>query len=150
MKARTWRNHLIEQKKRSVMANMKFSAPMAVLFFCLFIRYNLISNDFVDTISLIPANQYLIKPQIISSPSFEAFLSSQNYQRRAAIFARKPRSSLLLNLILLCGDININPGPAWKYPCGLCKKPVKCNQLGLQCDSCDSWLHVRCLEIIIT
>lgn len=132
------------------MAHVKFSAPMTVLFFGLFIRYNLISNNLVDTISLIPANQYLIKPQTISSPSFEAFsVSSQNYQRRAAIFAGKPRSSLLLNLILLCGDININPGTAWKYPCGLCKKPVKCNQLGLQCDSCDSWLHVRCLEMNI-
>lgn len=82
---------------------------------------NLTSYNFDDTISLIPANQYLIKTHTISSPSFEAFLSSQNYQQRAALFARTPRCGLLLNSILLCGDINMNPGPVWKYPCRLCK-----------------------------
>ena len=55
------------------------------------------------------------------------------------------KSSILLNLILLCGDVNVNPGPNWKYACGLCKKPVKSNQRGIQCDSCDVWIHTRCL-----
>ena len=41
----------------------------------------------------------------------------------------------------------MNPGPprTWKNPCGTCQKPVKSNQDGLQCDSCDTWFHLRCL-----
>ena len=65
-------------------------------------------------------------------------------QRRSTMFVRS-KSYLLLNLLLLCGDINTNPGPNWKYPCGSYKKPVKSNQHGIQCDSCDSWIHTCCL-----
>ena len=35
--------------------------------------------------------------------------------------------------------------PVWKFPCGLCGKPVKRNQAGLQCEVCLYWLHCRCL-----
>lgn len=94
-------------------------------------------------------NELPIKPQSVGLLGFEAFSSSKSRQGRAATFVRETKSCLLLNLILLCGDISINPGPNWKFPYGLCKKPVKCNQRGIQCDSCDSWLHVRCLEMNI-
>ena len=46
-----------------------------------------------------------------------------------------------------CGDILRNPGPEWKYPCGVCQKPVKNNQKGLQCDSCDLWYHTNCCRV---
>ena len=32
-----------------------------------------------------------------------------------------------LSLLMLCGDILRNPRPEWKYPCGVCQKPVKSN-----------------------
>ena len=35
----------------------------------------------------------------------------------------------------------------WKYPCGECSKPVKRNQPGVQCDTCDIWYHTRCMGI---
>ena len=34
---------------------------------------------------------------------------------------------------------------AWNHPCGLCGKPVKSNQAGIQCDVCQLWLHIKCL-----
>jgi len=37
-------------------------------------------------------------------------------------------------LLLLCGDISINPGPT-KYPCTVCLKSVK----AVLCDSCQLW-----------
>ena len=76
----------------------------------------------------------------------EALLSSQISCRRAAILDRKPLG-LLLDLLLLCGDVNLNPGPNWKFPCGICSKPVKSNQMGIQCDQCDAWLHTNCLDM---
>ena len=50
-------------------------------------------------------------------------LSPHRPQWRSAMFV-KSKSWITLNLILLCGDvnININPGPNWKCPCRLCKK----------------------------
>ena len=44
--------------------------------------------------------------------------------------------------------MEVNPGPRnWKYPCGVCAKPVKSNQRGVQCDVCTMWLHTRCIGI---
>ena len=48
-----------------------------------------------------------------------------------------------------------NPGPTstiaktprWKFPCGICEKPVKINQKGICCDTCDRWFHTRCCGI---
>ena len=58
-------------------------------------------------------------------------------------------SSVALCLLLLCaGDIEVNPSPRrWRYPCGVCSAPVKCNQRGVQCDTCASWLHARCIGL---
>ena len=50
----------------------------------------------------------------------------------------------LLSMLLLNGNVETNPGPQYKYPCGDCAKPVKCNQKGIQCDMCNIWYHARC------
>ena len=52
-------------------------------------------------------------------------------------------------LLLLGGDIELNPGDKWKFPCGNCLKPVKSNQKGIQWDECDTWFHVssKCCDI---
>ena len=47
----------------------------------------------------------------------------------------------------MSGDIQPNPGPIWKYPCGVCNKPVKINQKGVQCDKCDQWYHTKCCSM---
>ena len=52
-----------------------------------------------------------------------------------------PISSLL---ILLSGDVESNPGPGPKFPCGVCSRAVKLNQKGIQCDACDVWFHTKC------
>ena len=31
-----------------------------------------------------------------------------------------------------------------KDPCGICKKTVKTDQIAIQCDSCESWVHISC------
>ena len=37
--------------------------------------------------------------------------------------------------------------PNWKYPCFECKKPVKCNQRGIQCNDCENWVHFKCTNL---
>ncbi len=46
--------------------------------------------------------------------------------------------------MLVCGDVELNPGPNYKFPCGACSKPVKSNQMGLLCATCQSWFHTKC------
>ena len=31
-----------------------------------------------------------------------------------------------------------------KFPCGICKKSVAKNHRAIQCDNCDSWIHIKC------
>ena len=61
---------------------------------------------------------------------------------------RKLHLQALVNywLLLLAGDVERNPGPV-KHPCGICSRPVKCNQKGIQCDCCYYWLHTKCLKM---
>lgn len=46
-------------------------------------------------------------------------------------------------ILLLSGDIQLNPGPV-QFPCSVCQKAVAKNHRALQCDSCDTWTHIKC------
>ncbi len=48
-------------------------------------------------------------------------------------------------LLLLAGDVEVNPGPI-RYPCTVCSKSVKSNQRGILCDRCELWTHARCCQ----
>lgn len=56
--------------------------------------------------------------------------------------------SSLIRLLILSGDIALNPGPV-KYPCGKCSKPVRKNQKGIQCEGtvCEQWHHIKCINL---
>lgn len=56
---------------------------------------------------------------------------------------------LSLLLLLLSGDVNINPGPEYqpKYPCGVCGKAVKWKQQAIECEECSIWYHKQCIEM---
>ena len=53
----------------------------------------------------------------------------------------------LLSMLPLGGDIQLNTGPNWRYPCGVWNKAVKKNQKGIQCDHCDLWYHTKCCSV---
>ena len=55
------------------------------------------------------------------------------------------KKHFLLLMLMIAGDIHINPGPNWKHPCQVCGKPVKCNQRGICCDYCELWSHTKCI-----
>ncbi len=50
-------------------------------------------------------------------------------------------------LLLVCGDVHPCPGPNYKFPCGVCHKPVKVNQKGILCDLCNLWHHIKCINM---
>ena len=49
-------------------------------------------------------------------------------------------------LILLAGDVEINPGPI-RYPCTVCSKVVRSNQQGILCSRCEKWTHASCCDV---
>ena len=78
----------------------------------------------------------------------------------ATWITRYPNSVATFNQDRLAtsGDISLNPGPdrivsdngkkpAWKFSCAVCDKPVRRNQKGILCNSCDSWHHIKCIDM---
>ena len=47
------------------------------------------------------------------------------------------------------GDIGLNPGPVYRYPCTICTKPVQINQRDIGCDRCDRWTHAACCGVSV-
>ena len=62
--------------------------------------------------------------------------NTKSRQRRHIIYS-------LAFLLALAGDIETNPGPQTKYPCGVCSKAVI--RKGVACDTCDQWYHPKCM-----
>ena len=46
--------------------------------------------------------------------------------------------------VLLAGDVSLNRGQL-KDPCGKCQGSVK--SIGICCDRCDSWYHIKCISM---
>ena len=42
------------------------------------------------------------------------------------------------------------PRSCVKDPCSICYKIVKTNQRAIQCDCCESWVHIKCNDISLT
>ena len=45
--------------------------------------------------------------------------------------------AFLVSLIIICGDISVNPGPRIRNYCRICKNIVRDSQAGIRCDFCD-------------
>ena len=73
------------------------------------------------------------------------FMKSTKFQSRFSRLHKKKHTSLFYFSLLLIrsGDVELNPGPKVKYPCGSCKKAVKWSQRGVCCDQCDTWYHIE-------
>ena len=66
-------------------------------------------------------------------------------------FGPQRNSSFCMVSILLSGDTEVNPGPCQvNYPCLVCQKPAKMAKLRqncLQCDECQGWYHIECMNM---
>lgn len=91
-------------------------------------------------------NGYVISASLRRMKLNEAGLlvNETGIDRTKTISLLSSTGSLSLCLFILSGDIALNPGPKYHYPCGARSKPVKVNQKGVQCDSCDAWFHTKC------
>ena len=49
-------------------------------------------------------------------------------------------------LLLLGGDIERNPGEDYKQRCGICSDFITVDNLGINCEECDAWIHLNCCK----
>lgn len=52
----------------------------------------------------------------------------------------------MITVLIISGDIALNPGPP-KYPCGECYKPVAKTHRAVLCEGCNYWWHIKCASI---
>jgi len=60
-------------------------------------------------------------------------------------------NNVLIMFLMLCGDIELNPGPRTKlsdqFPCGYCSYNVNWSDRAVCCDECEIWYHKSCHEL---
>ena len=73
----------------------------------------------------------------------------RQYKSWAKPFHRPTRKSIIMIMLLMCGDVEMNPGPVNDsiYPCGYCELQVGWSRRALCCDSCSLWYHKTCLSM---
>ncbi len=109
--------------------------------------YNDLPEHYVINISSqhIKANH-----SVLFSTGYSSYIS--NHGKSTTVHSTRVPLFLHLGSILLlaCGDVHPCPGPNYKYPCGVCHKPVKVNQKGILCDLCNLWHHTKCVNMPTT
>lgn len=85
---------------------------------------------------------------MVGSKTLHRNITLANKQNRLQL--RSSASFLTRILLLLGGDIELNPGDDVNYPCGICYETVKADQEGIQCNQCYCWFHknTECCEIL--
>ena len=115
-------------------------------------RFNMTLGILTVTLLMISHFQTRSSPPHNHLPTFLFRISVNTLKHRLCELGKPAtpykKKTLLVSILLLCGDIESNPGPAQVYPCGLCDLPVTwAHQDGLCCDGCDIWHHRSCIEL---
>ena len=73
-----------------------------------------------------------------------------NRQHKIGIKPGYPTVTITLLVLMLSGDIEINPGPRMNtvYLCGVCEAAVNWSHRAVICDECSIWYHKSCLSDI--
>ena len=133
-----------EPGQRSTMPATNFSPPLSILAMALLSCSRLPLKPIFDDIAHKSFPGLILLPEKIAYPVRTAALADCNSTKSpSAILDRtnwRP-CRLLYCLLLLCGDVQTNPGPS-KCQCGLCNKTVRSNQRGIECEECLTWNHL--------
>ena len=122
-------------------------APIKLMFLALYLHNLSLQRQYSALEDVTCLNGYVISPSLLRMRMNEVGLLVNETRRTKPTSLPHNSGSMALRLIILSGDIAQNPGPKYRYPCSACSKPVKSNQKGIHCDSCDTWYHTKCCSI---
>ena len=108
-------------------------STLCILCFYFYITREPDSSRHVSTLESYKVGLYILKHYL-----WKPFLS---------VTKTTKSNSLWIIILLLSGDIEQNPGPETKWPCGICQYPVTWSQEGVACDGCELWHHKSCLSL---
>ena len=103
----------------------------------------------------------VLNVNLVSRARFITPLTARDRRRRCwrhrGLGPRKQAVRIMFILLVLVGDVELNPGPihpsecrpCYRYPCTICAKPVKSNQHGIECSKCLLWTHRCCCRMSI-
>ena len=144
-------------QRLSNMATKSFvmSSSIILLIFGVLLRLKLSEFANISTsYQVLDANELLLHKGYWIKLGLEAFLAVSNVSRPAAILSsstyRYGSPNLLRHcLLLLCGDVHLNPGPrnnlngnpVKKFACGIWNMIVSWSDEGVCCDDCNTWFH---------
>ena len=134
------------------MAVMQFLAPLVVVCTALLLQ-NLHNKRLCNYDDMVREGGYNIsftdsEPVKAEMASFQIMRAGKQDAiigpRANALACRK----FLLLMILLSGDVDLNPGPRQlKHPCKICEEAVKRKQRSLASDNCMKCYHIECLQM---
>ena len=76
------------------------------------------------------------------------YLSNMYRLHKLDIPNKAPTSLVYFILLMLSGDIEINPGPVDSLsPCGVCQLACNWSQCAVACDNCCVWVHKTCASM---
>lgn len=108
-----------------------FLVPIKLMFLALYLHNLSLKRQYSALEDVTCLNGYVITPSLFHMRMNEAsLLANQETDARRTKQTSLPHNSgsMALHLIILSGDIALNSGPKYCYPCGACSKPVKINQ----------------------
>ena len=89
---------------------------------------------------------YTSKSFSFTSYSFLGIRKLGNRRNSEGLRSFKPsKETNLFILIILAGDIEMNPGP--RFQCGLCKKYYKASNRFIECKECEKRFHASCSNL---
>ena len=131
-------------QRSSAMAAVNFLAPKNILVFALFLSLKYSTHNEINIIEDATASLHW---HIATSTKLcfgkEAFISGC-CRNRTAILDRRTYIRFLFSLLLLSGDISVNPSPQGIHLCGACNNQVNTSNRSIKCDFCDRRYHVYC------
>ncbi len=107
-----------------------------------------------ETQNCVTIDRNSAKPLLMKPASISLWCIKKTRPKQSSSCKRNQKSNKtchLLLLLLLSGDVELNPGPGQVndsiYPCACCELKVDYGMKALQCDHCSMWYHKTCISM---
>ena len=128
------------------MASTRFLLPLALLLLVLIFRQKVTNSIGYQYKNIQGVKEFRFCAPV--DPKSTVALGNESLHRNLTLANKLNRlqlrssSSFFIHILLLLGgDVELNSGDKNHHPCGICSKPVRSDQEGIQCNDCRLWFH---------